>query len=162
VFSLWIKALDDRPAKVLSFVLVVIVSIVLSWIVARLLEVDWFEKPIYSAAGAVFSLGILPFFLPAAFAQVFGVLAFTVLMAGAFLAWTLVSSWGRFTAALFAFWTLFASLNHSGIQFTGYGECMILGRLWAAAFSTATIPAIYLLVRRIYQSNTMALTAAAF
>ncbi len=162
IFSLWMKALDDRPAKAASFLFVAIVSLVLSWAISKLLEVDWFEMPLYGALGAIFFLGILPFFLPGAFAQVFGVLAFAVLVAGAFLIWSLMSMWGRFTAALFAFWTLFASLNHAGIQFTGYGDCMILGRFWAAAFSTATIPAIYLLVRRIYQNNGMALTASAF
>ncbi|HVZ80968.1 MAG TPA: DUF2298 domain-containing protein [bacterium] len=162
IFSLWVKALDDRPAKMAGLLLVSTVALALSWVVSRLLEVDWFETPLYGAVGVIFILGILPLFLPVVFAQVFGVLAFTILVAGVFLTWTFFSVWGRFIAALFAFWTLFASLNHSGIQFTGYGDCMILGRLWAAAFSTATIPAIYLLVRRVYKSNVMALTAAAF
>ncbi|MGH7739883.1 MAG: DUF2298 domain-containing protein [bacterium] len=39
---------------------------------------------------------------------------------------------------------------------------MIIGRIWSAFFSTATILAIFVLVRHIYENNWLALLAAAF
>ncbi|HJT24797.1 MAG TPA: phospholipid carrier-dependent glycosyltransferase, partial [bacterium] len=162
IFTIWMKALDDGPAKMLNFFLVAVVALALSWITSKFFEMEWLGMPIYGAAGALFLLGILPFFLPVAFAQVFGVLAFTMLVAGILFAWTLFSTWGRFALALFAFWTLLAALNHSGIQYTGYGECMIIGRVWSAFFSTTTIVAVYFLVKRLYQNVGMALLASAF
>jgi YYY domain-containing protein len=161
VFFLWIKALEDRPVKMVCFVLIAVVSFGASFLAAKLMEVEWTEIPMYSAAGTTFLLGILPLFFPAAFAQVFGVLAFTLLVTGALFWWSMVSRWARAVTVLLAFWVCLASLNHAGRQYTGYGECMIIGRLWAAAFSTATIGAIYHFVKRAYQNVGMALLAAA-
>lgn len=92
--------------------------------------------------------------LEAAFA-----LTLLVVVGGAWLAW--VSSWGRVILALLASWTFFASATHGGQQYVGYGECMIIGRWWAALFSTITILAVYFFVKNAYQKTGMALLAAA-
>ena len=161
IFSIWIKAVEDGPAKIICFALVVVVSFGLSFIAAEFFEIDWEGIPFYSAVGSTALLGIVPFFLPVVLAQTFGVLAFTILVSTALLWWALASRWGRGCVSLLGFWVCLAALAHAGKQYTGYGECMIIGRLWAAAFSTATIAAIFILVYRIYQNISMAFLAAA-
>ncbi len=161
IFSIWIKAVEDGPAKVTCFLLVTIASFGLSFIASEFFESDWEGIPFYSAAGTTVLLGALPFFLPVVFAQTFAVLAFTLIVTATLFWWVLVSRWGRVIASLLGFWVCLAALNHAGKQYTGYGECMIIGRLWAAAFSTATILAVFILVKRIYQNISMAYLAAA-
>ncbi|HYV33425.1 MAG TPA: glycosyltransferase family 39 protein, partial [Candidatus Limnocylindria bacterium] len=60
-----------------------------------------------------------------------------------------------------AIWAFFSSFVHVGRQYTGYGEVMIIGRWWAAFFSTATIVFIYIFVDKVYRNVLMALLAAA-
>jgi YYY domain-containing protein len=162
IFCIWLKAVEDGPAKIICFALVTVVSFGLSFIAAEFFEIEWEGIPFYSAAGFTAFLGVLPFILPVVLAQTFGALAFTILVSATLLWWALASRWGRGCVSLLGFWVCLATLTHAGKQYTGYGECMIIGRLWAAAFSTATIFAVFILVKRIYQNISMAFLAAAF
>ncbi len=161
IFSIWFEQLNDFPLKAATLLVATVACLGFSLWIAEELEMEWSEIPFYSAAGAIFVLGILPLFLPDPVARFLGVVLFTFLVAGLGLWWAWVSKWGRTILGLFSLWAIFASFNHAGRQYNGYGECMIIGRVWAAAFSTATIVAVYLLVKRIYQNIGMALLASA-
>ncbi|HEY5038086.1 MAG TPA: glycosyltransferase family 39 protein, partial [bacterium] len=161
IFSIWFGQLEERPLKSASFAFVAIVSIGLAALISELFEIEWAGMPLYSASGATFLLGILPIFLPVPWARTFSTLAFTLLVLGLAVWWAWVSRWGRVVLSLLTLWAFFASQTHGGHQYTGYGECMILGRWWSALFSTLTIGAIYLFVQRAYKKTDMALLAAA-
>lgn len=161
VFSAWSNQLDGPGLKAVTFVLVGVASFGLSAAAAEVFGWEWTETPFYAAAGATFLLGALPAFLPEAIGRALAVLAFLILIAGLGLWWAWVSRWGRTVLALLSLWAALASLNHMGHQYTGYGECMLIGRWWAAVFSTATIGAVYLFVKRAYRNSLMALVAAA-
>ncbi len=161
IFSIWFDQLIDFPLKAATFLVAMVASFGFSLWIAKELEWEWSDTPFYSAAGATFAFGILPIFLPNPVARVFGLFLFTFLVAGLALWWAWTSRWGRTILGFFSLWAIFASFNHAGRQYSGYGECMIIGRVWAAAFSTATIAAVYLLVKKIYQNIGMALLASA-
>ncbi len=179
-FNLWFGALEGQRADlhlnflgrdlplslpilpVAGFIVVAVTSLGISALLARLLEVEWFDLPLYIAVGTLFLFGIVPAFfpqdshLPVLFSALFFFLLVAILAAG--LAW--VSRWGRVALAGAAVWTLFASLPHGG-AYNGEGDMLVIGRVWSAFFSAATIPALYFLVKRIYKDVGMALVAAA-
>ncbi len=161
VFAIWFNALQDWPARLSCFGWVTVTAFVVSALLSKILEADWLGIPFYAASGSIFLFGVLPLFLPDAWGHTFGATAFTllILVLGAWLAW--VTRWGRVLLAFLALWTVFASLQHGGIQYVDYGSLMIIGRVWAAFFSTATIAALYVLVNRLYGKPWLALLSAA-
>ena len=161
IFTIWFSQIDDTPLKLANLVLVAVVALGLSGLISYFLQIEWAGLPLQASLGAFFLMGVLPWFLANAWARVFGELAFTLLLCGLASWWAWVSRWGRLVLTLLAFWTWLASMAHAGHVYTGYGECMIIGRWWAALFSTATIAAIYHFVNRAYQNTPMALLAAA-
>jgi uncharacterized membrane protein len=160
IFSMWFNAISDLSLKGANFLFLTVVAFGISAIVAYLFEIEWLGMPFYGACGTTFILGILPFFLPDPFARTFGVLAFTLLVAIGFNWFGWVSRWGRLIMGVLAVWSLLASCSHPGPQFTGYGETMLIGRWWAAFFSTATILAVFLFVQKVYKNRGMALLAS--
>jgi uncharacterized membrane protein len=162
IFVIWFNALQDWPARLACFGWVTAAAFVISTLLARILEVEWIGVPFYAASGAIFFFGIMPLFLPDAWGHTFGATAFALLILALSAWWAWVSKWGRVVLTIFFLWTLFASAQHGGYQYTDYGSLMICGRVWAAFFSTATIAALYFLVRRIYANAWLALLAASF
>lgn len=161
IFSIWFDQLNDIPLKAATFALALVVSFGSSLWIAEELEMEWSEIPLYSAAGATFVFGVFPLFMGDAVTRLFGVLLFALLVVGLAIWWAWSSRWGRTILGLFTLWAFLASFDHAGRQYAGYGDCMTIGRVWAAAFSTATIVAVYYLVKRIYQNVGMALLASA-
>ncbi|HVM33401.1 MAG TPA: DUF2298 domain-containing protein [bacterium] len=162
IFVIWFNALQDWPARLACFGWVTAAAGVISALLAQILEIEWIGVPFYAASGSVFLLGILPFFLPDAWGHTFAATAFALLILALGAWWAWVFAWARSVLALFVLWTLFASAPHGGFQYVDYGSLMITGRVWAAFFSTATIGAIFWLVRKIYAHEGLALLAAAF
>ncbi|HET9870644.1 MAG TPA: glycosyltransferase family 39 protein, partial [bacterium] len=156
------NALQDWASKLTCLGWVAAAAFLISALLAGLLEIEWIGTPFYAASGAVFLFGVLPFFLSDAWSHTFAATAFalTVLTLGAWWAW--VSRWGRVVLAAGVIWASFASLPHGGLQYTDYVSLMILGRVWAAFFSTATILAVYAMVLRFYGKPGLALLASAF
>jgi len=116
---------------------------------------------ILRSSGVTFLLGVVPAFFPDAFAKAMGALAFTLVVLSLAIWWAWVSRWGRIILGMLAFWSFMAAFGHGGKQFVGYGECMLIGRWWAALFSTATIAVIYFFVNKTYKNQLMALVASA-
>ena len=221
-----VQPLEISIVLLVSLSLVMVLAFGISGLFSKLSGMKWSEIPFYSALGAVFLLGIVPFALPmtSQLPRVVGVVTVALLAVGAFvefawMAWsarskpllpallalwsfgllgfillrfapillsgpsqlstleaalalTLVvaigaawlawaSGWAKALLAFLACWTFFASVNHGGRQYVGYGECMIIGRWCSAVFSTATIFAVYHFVKSAYQRTGMALLAAA-
>jgi YYY domain-containing protein len=161
VFNMWFDALDSLSLKLACFLFVCVISFGISIYASYIMELEWVGTPLYISSAVVFVLGIIPFFLSDAFAKSIGALAFTLTVLSFSLWWAWVSRWGRTLLGLLCFWSFWAALNHSGRQYTGYGELMIIGRWWAALFSTATIWAVYEFVKKTYRNQSMALLAAA-
>ena len=175
VFTTWFAALDGQRASlsllhmtipilpVVCFAFVAIAAFGISALISYYLEMEWVGLPFYSACGVTFLMGVVPAFFPDGLhiTRNMAALAFTlILCAGAvWFAW--LSRVGRVVLALLAVWIYFASRVHGGFTYTGYGECMLIGRWWSALFSTLTIGAIYIFVHRAYKNNGMALFAAA-
>jgi hypothetical protein len=124
----------------------------------------WADPLFYACTSTVFILGLLPSFLPEDYhlPRLVSAFAFLLLVAGAgaWLAWA--SRGGRIFVALLSLWAFFASLRHGSPSYMDGGSMMIIGRQWSAVFSTLTIGALYLLVKRLYQNAGLALLAAAF
>lgn len=180
VFNLWFQALEGQqavftvllPGHPLSLALPVLpvaglflaatASVLVSLFVSKVLDLDWFDLPLYLCAGAVFLLGILPDFLPEGFhlpALLSGwFFSLLLIVPAVYLAW--ISKGARAALGAFALWTLFASLPHGG-AYDGNQYLLVTGRVWSALFSTATIGALYFLALRIYGSVQTALVAAA-
>lgn len=161
VFSIWFNAIGGIPLKITSFVFVVAISLGLCALITDFLDIKWSGLPSNIALGSMVFLGVVPLVLPDAFARAFGVLAFILIIFTGFTWFAWVSRWGRLLSAGLALWAVLASFPHGGMQYTGYGECMIVGRFWAALFATLTILAVYLFVKRVYKKDGMALVAAA-
>jgi YYY domain-containing protein len=161
VFNLWFEALDGVSLKLACLLFMSVISFGIALYCSYFLEIEFVGLPLYVSSATVFLLGIIPAFLTDSFAKLIGALAFTLTVLGLSIWWAWISKWGRTVLGLLAFWSFWAVLNHAGRQYTGYGEIMIIGRWWAALFSTATILAIYLFVCRTYQNRLMALLAAA-
>ncbi len=146
-----------------SFGVVAVASLGVSFLAAWIFETEWLDLPFYIAAGVIFLLGFVPALLPSdwhlcpvlsSFSFTLGLLA----LAGLF-AWN--SVWGRILLGLFPMLTVLASLEHSWPSFTDAEHIMVIGHVWAAFFSTLTIWAVYIFVRKAYQSVPMALLASA-
>ena len=160
VFNLWFEALDTVPLKLACLLFVCVISFGISLYFSYFFQREFVGLPLYISLGIVFLLGVLPAFLTDSFAKPIGALAFTLSVLSLSVWWVWVSRWGRTILGLLAFWSFWAALNHAGRQYTGYGEIMIIGRWWAALFSTATILAIYIFVNKAYRNQLMALLAA--
>ncbi len=160
---LHLNAIDVSILPMVCFVFVAAASFGFSALFAFFIEMEWVGLPFYIACGTTLVFGALPAFLPDQYhlTRFFSVVAFTlILSAGSFsLAW--FSRWGRILLPLFAVWIFFASRLHGGNSYTGYGECMIIGRWWAALFSTLTIGVVYLYIQKAYKNIPMALVGAA-
>lgn len=161
IFSIWFNAINDIPLKTASFVFIAVVSFGLSNLISAFMEIEWSGMPLNIALGTTVLFGIVPFILPDAFARAFGVLAFILIVFVGFNWFGWVSRWGRLLNIFLALWAMLASCPHNGPQYTGYGECMLIGRYWAAFFSTLTILGVFLFVKRVYKNSGMALVAAA-
>jgi len=161
IFNLWFEALDGIQLKLACLFFVCVISFGISLYTSYFFEIDFVGLPLYVSSAVVFFLGIIPGFLTDSFAKPIGALAFTLSVLSLSIWWAWVSKWGRTILGLLAFWSFWAALNHAGRQYTGYGEIMIIGRWWAALFSTATIFAIYVFVNKTYRNQLMALLAAA-
>ena len=177
IFNSWFAALEGQSFSlnvpgfhptiavlaVTCFLFVAAAAFGVSALASHFLEMEWVGPPLYAAAGSVAFFGILPGFLPDQFhlTRALAAVAFTLLLlTGAlWLAWA--SRWGRVGLAVLAVWIYFASRTHGGSQYVGYGETMLIGRWWAALFSTATIGVVYHFVQRTYKNTSMALLAAA-
>ena len=175
IFNSWFGALEglrfnlgfssDFPIlPLVCFAVVAVAAFGISGLGSHFLEIEWVGLPFYGACGVVLLLGVLPGFLPDQFhfPKAIASLAFTVLVVAGGLWFAWASRWGRVLLGVLALWTYFATRLHGGNQYTGYGECMIIGRWWAALFSTLTIWFIYLFIQRAYKNTGMALLAAAF
>lgn len=160
VFNLWSEALENIPLKIACLLLVAVISFGSSAYLADFFEMEWFGLPLYISAGAFFAFGVLPALFSDAFAKAVSALAFTLIVISLTIWWAWVSKWGRIILGMVAFWSFWAAFSHGGRQYVGYGEVMIIGRWWAALFSTATIAAIYVFVNKAYRNNLMALLAA--
>ena len=161
IFNLWFEALDEAPVKLACLFFVFVISFGISLYCSYFFEMEFVGLPLYISSSVVFFLGVIPFFLPDAFSKPIGALAFTLVVLSLSIWWAWISRWGRTLLGLLALWSFWAALNHAGRQYTGYGEIMIIGRWWAAFFSTVTIGAIYLFVDKTYRNRLMALLAAA-
>lgn len=161
VFNLWFDVLDGVPLKIGCLLFVAVASFGISAYLADLLEMEWIGLPLYISSGAFFMLGVLPSLFSDAFAKAVGALAFTIVVISVTVWWAWVSKWGRVLLGMLAFWSFWAAFSHGGRQYVGYGETMLIGRWWAALFSTVTIGAIYLFVHKAYRNQLMALLAAA-
>lgn len=162
VFSAWFDFLNDWPLKGANFCLDAILFFGVSALLSDFIGIEWLGLPIYIAAGLTFILGVLPFFLPDAFARTFGSMAFALLVGSAFTWFSWASRWGRLLQIVLGCWAIFATFPHYGFQFTGYSECMIIGRIWAALFSSLTILAIYWFLNRVYENKPLALLGSSF
>ncbi len=178
VFNAWFSFLDGQnlnldilgklhlslpTLSLVSFAVVAAASLVISFLVAWILDLEWLGLPFYIAAGATFLLGFVPTLMPADWhlCQITATFSFTLgllALAGLF-AW--YSVWGRILLGLFPICTVLASLDHAWPSFTDAGNIMVIGHLWAAFFSTLTILVVYLFVRKAYGQVPMALLAAA-
>lgn len=161
IFSIWFDALEPVALKGTGFVLITLLALVGSAFLARIMDIEWVGVPLYVAAGLIFLLGITPTILPDAFSHTIGVMSFTLIVALLSFWWAWVSRWGRLVLSFLSIWAFFASLPHGGRQYVGYGEVMIIGRWWAAVFSTLTIGVIFVFVKKVYQNVGMALLASA-
>ncbi len=164
ISSLFHSALGFSFLPAVNFFLVCVLSFGLSVLISRIFEKQWIGPPFYAACAAVFLLGVLPPFFPESFhlPRFISGFAFLLLvaLAGAWLAW--IWKWGRVLIALLSLWAFSASLSHGWSAYTDGGSMLVIGRLWSAVFSTLTIGALYLLVKRLYQNTGMALLTAAF
>ncbi len=161
VFNLWFDALDGIPLKIGCLLFVGGASFGVSAYLADLMGLEWVGLPLYISSGAFFLLGILPTLFSDAFAKAVGALAFTLVVMSLTIWWAWASKWGRILLGMLAFWSFWAAFTHGGRQYVGYGETMLIGRWWAALFSTTTIGAIYLFVQKAYRNQLMAILAAA-
>lgn len=122
----------------------------------------WADFPWETLIAVTVLVGIGGVVFSSTLARLVGLLAFlcVVLLAGGFWAWR--SVWGRATLGILALWSFLAALPNGHPHWTDYGSVKVIGRFWAALFSTATIPMVYILVRRVYGRVFWALSAAAF
>ena len=178
VFNSWFSFLEgqtlnqDLLAKIhlnlpilplVSFAVVAVVSLGVSFFVAWILEREWLDWPFYIALGVIFLLGFVPALLPEEWhvAPIISTFSFTLgllVLAGLF-AWN--SIWGRMLLGIFPICCVFASLEHAWPSFADAEHIMVIGHLWAAFFSTLTILVVYIFVRKAYNNIPMALLAAA-
>ncbi len=177
IFCLWFAFLEGQTFRLKLFVfqpnipilplvcffVVAVVSLVISFLAARMLEMDWIGLPFYIAMGILFLFGIVPGLLPEAWhcAQIFTAFSFTLglLVLSVFFAWHYPL--GRISLGLFSLWSFFASFDHGWGAFTDNGTMMVIGHVWAAIFSSLTILAVYVFVEQAYRHRLMALVAAA-
>lgn len=162
VFSAWFDFLNDWPLKGANFCLDAILFFGVSALLSDFIGLEWLGLPIYIAAGLTFLLGVIPFFLPDAFARTFGSMAFALVVGAAFTWFSWESRWGRLLQMALGIWAIFASFSHYGLQYTGYSDCMIIGRIWAAFFSTLTILVIYWFLNKVYENKPLGLLGSAF
>ena len=171
VFSSWFGRLDG--ARLGTAALLFFPASIFAFLAAgrRVLDYEIDEKVIFGIGVAAVALGLVPglvgIYAPApvdqigsAVARTAGQIGYTLLLVSLGAWWSWESRWGRAVIGLLAVWTFIAKLPLAYPNFVDYKYMMVIGRGWAALFSTLTIAAIYLLVKRFYERTSMALVAA--
>jgi len=172
IFKLWAGNLEGFSLGIATFLFLPAAALIGLAFWAEVFDEDRRSMPWLNTAGVCLGLslvvsalafGLSREFLNGAFvtiARSLVIIGFTatLLLLGLWFAW--VSRWGRVLLGLFSAWALLAFLPPGNPHFLDYKYEMVIGRHWAALFSTLTILAVFFLVQRLYKRPWMALIAA--
>lgn len=170
LFNIWAANLYDYGLAIAGLIFLPASVLVSMFAVGQVLELKTRSLPWGKATGislglaavlAVLAVGLPGNSIAATVGRSLVQLTFTTLLLvlGLWFAW--VSRWGRVVIGLISLWGLLAYLPTGYPNFVDYRYEMVIGRGWAAFFSTLTIVAVYALVKRLYKNAGMALLAAA-